>query len=64
MGFQVAFAYSKKSEKELKEMGFRKETIYIKHTSKDKEKGNREFFKMCYPPYQFCTTSFWGAGPS
>ena len=63
VGFQVAFAYSEESEKELKKMGFTKETVYMKHTSKDKHEGDKEFFTMDYIPYQFCTTSFWGAGP-
>jgi hypothetical protein len=63
MGFQIAFAQSKESEKELKKMGFTKREVYIKHTSKKKEKGDSEFFSMRNPPYQFCTTNFWGAGP-
>ncbi len=63
MGFQVAFAYSNESEKELKKMGFTKETVYMRHTSKKKKEGDSEFFRMRSTPWQFCTTEFWGAGP-
>ena len=64
MPFQVAFAYSEESKKELKKMGFTKETVYMRHTSLKKGAGDSEFFSMRARPWQFCTTDYWGAGPS
>jgi hypothetical protein len=74
MAFQVAFAWSDRSEAELKSLGFEKREVYMKsapygppiggdetHTDMQKRLGDQEFFKMLHPPFQFCTTSFWGA---
>lgn len=66
MGIQIALAWSKDCEKELKEMGFEKKEVYIKSapagtTKESNKKGDAEFFKMNRSPYQFVTTSFWGA---
>jgi hypothetical protein len=68
MGYQIAFAWSEETEAELKANGFEKREVYIKNappgiTSESNEKGNSEFFRMNYPPFQFITTSYWGAGP-
>lgn len=75
MGLQVAFAWSSESEQEMLAMGFKKQEVYIKQapsgfpapdgkTISDHEKalGDREFFGMSRPPFQFVTTSYWGAG--
>lgn len=67
MAFQIALAWSKETSKELEEMGFRKTEVYIKNapgvtTEESKKLGDREFFRMKHPPYQFVTTSYWGAG--
>jgi hypothetical protein len=64
MAYQVIFAYDKPCEKELIKMGFTKETVYMKHTFKGKKEGDSEIFNMKDRPFQFCTTDFWGAGPS
>jgi hypothetical protein len=68
MAFQIALVYSKACEKELKDMGFKKQTVYMKHapgftTKESKDLGDSEFFKMQNTPWQFVTTSYWGAGP-
>lgn len=68
MGFQIAFAWSEETEAELKANGFEKREVYIKTappgtTAESNEKGNAEFFRMKRPPFQFITTSYWGAGP-
>jgi hypothetical protein len=75
MSFQVAFAWSKESEEEMVKMGFTKREVYMKdapppgplepgegHTAKQRTLGDKEFFAMNRPPYQFATTSYWGAG--
>lgn len=75
MGYQVAFAYSEKTAAELESMGFRKQEVYIKqapsafpvpngvsHSEHEKQLGDREFFAMQNPPFQFATVSYWGAG--
>jgi len=65
---QIAFAWSKETEKELIKKGFEKEVVYTKSyfevdDSDDAEKnGDRDFFDMKYTPYMFITTSWWGAG--
>jgi len=68
MGYQIALAWSKKCEEELIEMGFRKTEIYMKlapsgMTKESNEKGDSEFFDMKHSPFQFITTSYWGAMP-
>ena len=64
---QIAFAWSKESEKELIKKGFEKEEVYTKiyfegKDSDEAEKnGDNDFFDMKNKPYQFITTSWWGA---
>lgn len=63
----IALCWSDKCEKELIEKGFEKQEVYIKsapfHSNSEKAEalGDREFFAMDYKPYQFVTTSWWGA---
>ncbi len=69
MPIQIALAWNNHSEKELIEMGFKKQEVYTKQAPSGKnsdeaeKKGDSEFFSMAYPPFQFVTTSWWGAGP-
>jgi len=76
MGLQVAFAWSDECATELEKLGFEKREIYIKraptafpvpegatHAEHEKRLGDKEFFAMNRPPFQFVTTSFWGGGP-
>ena len=69
MSFQIAFAWSPECEAELKSKGFRKREVYIKYfdaggTSEETKKaGDHDFFRMKCIPFQFTTTSWWGAGP-
>jgi len=70
MPIQIALAWSKKCEKELTERGFEKREVYIKDapfsgkTSKeDCRLGDSELFEMKHSPFQFITTSWWGAAP-
>lgn len=61
--FQIAFAWSPEVAAELEKQGFRKEEVYIKWFGGTKAQGDSEFFRMKpSPPYQFCTTDYWGAG--
>ena len=71
MPYQVAFLWSNESEAELLQKGFRKTEIYVRECPhfqgcKDSEesckKGDSDFFSMNHPPFQFKTTSYWGAG--
>lgn len=69
MPYQIAFAYSKECEKELIKKGFKKTEVYIKSFSGTKpnsdiacKEGDSDFFRMESTPYQFITTSWWGAG--
>jgi hypothetical protein len=67
MAIQVAMTWSEECEKELINMGFNKKEMYIKHapgatTEESIKKGNAEFFSMRHIPFQFFTTSWWGAG--
>ena len=68
MALQIALSWSKPCEQELKKLGFRKRTVYMKHvegggtTKQEVEKGDGQFFAMSVPPNQFVTTSWWGAG--
>lgn len=67
MGYQVAFIWSEKSAVELESMGFKKQEVYMKEgpggsTVEANKKGDAEFFHMKQKPYQFITTSYWGAG--
>ena len=68
MPYQIVFAASEESELELLKKGFKKESVWIKsfqgsETDSEKtcEEGDADFFKMENKPYQFVTTSFWGA---
>jgi len=68
MPLQIALCWNEKSAEEMESMGFEKREVYIKKApgviSKEaKERGDAEFFSMRHPPYQFCTTDYWGAGP-
>ena len=69
MAIQIALAWSPECEKELKQLGFKKTSVYIKDveggaTSKEQEhRGDSQFFQMKHSPFQFVTTSWWGAGP-
>ena len=69
MGIQIALAWSSECEKELIETGFKKTEVYTKipprggkNSDEEKTLGDREFFSMKCPPFQFVTTSWWGAG--
>lgn len=68
MSIQIALAWSPECERELRAKGFEKCEVYVKHvggggTSKEKQTaGDHEFFAMKDPPFQFVTTSWWGAG--
>lgn len=71
MPIQIALSWNKETEKELIEKGFTKREVYVKdffapgcaNSSEMEKKGDSDFFKMKNPPYQFKTTSWWGAGP-
>ena len=68
MSIQIALAWNEECEKELKRMGFRKQEVYLKQappgmTKESNSAGDREFFSMKAKPFQFVTTSYWGAGP-
>lgn len=67
MPYQVVFAWSKDCEKELISNGFEKAEVYLKvapdarNSNESIKKGDAQFFAMRSKPYQFVTTSFWGA---
>lgn len=67
MAKQIAFCWSDSCEKELIKKGFAKKEVYIKDvnggiTTKEQVKiGDKEFFSMMHNPFQFITTSWWGA---
>ena len=71
MAYQIALAYSKECEQELLEKGFEKREVYIRSapspgvstdvTKREIELGDSDFFKMRHKPFQFVTTSWWGA---
>ena len=60
--YQIALAYSKKCEEELKKKGFHKQEVYINYCC-DKKEGESDFWGMKFKPFQFLVSSFWGAGP-
>ncbi|HLE17637.1 MAG TPA: hypothetical protein VI728_05045 [Syntrophales bacterium] len=67
MGYQIVFVWSEESAVELESMGFKKQEVYMKEDSggptvEANKKGDAEFFSMKHKPYQFITTSYWGAG--
>ena len=69
MAIQIALCFSPECEEELIEMGFKKIEHYVKrvekagNTKEQVEEGDSEFFHMTNKPFQFVTTSWWGAGP-
>jgi len=69
MGVQIALAWSESCEEELIAKGFKKADVYMKpapvagNTKEQNHKGDADFMSMRYKPYQFVTTSWWGAGP-
>ena len=69
MAKQIALSWSEKCETELLSKGFVKEEVYIKYvnsgvtTKEQVEIGDADFFDMKHSPFQFVTTSWWGAMP-
>jgi hypothetical protein len=67
MAVRIALAFSPECEKELIAAGFKKQEVYISHdvkgldTKEQVSNGDRAFYEMEHPPYQFVTTSWWGA---
>ena len=67
MGIQIVLAWSEDCEKELIQMGFEKQEVYTKtppfagNSDEEKKVGDAEIFGMKHLPYQFVTTSWWGA---
>lgn len=67
VGLRIALAWSENCEKELLAAGFEKREVYVKvappgPTEESNRAGDREFFAMKHPPFQFVTTSWWGMG--
>ena len=75
MPYQIALAWNDDCEKELIEKGFEKKEVYIKSYGNSEGRkegeaisdvcernGDHDFFSMKHKPYQFVTTSWWGAG--
>ena len=69
MAIQIALVWSPECEKELKQLGFKETKVYIKNvdgcasSKEQKALGDSQFFQMKHTPFQFVTTSWWGAGP-
>ena len=70
MSVRIAMAWSPECEKELIANGFRKIEVYANFESvggitsdEQKESGDHAFFNMKHSPYQFFTSSWWGASP-
>ena len=67
MAVRIALAFSAECEKELIAAGFEKKEVYVSHNVKGKNteeqisNGDKTFFEMEHPPFQFVTTSWWGA---
>lgn len=73
MAMQIALNWSEDTAEELERLGFKKIEVYYKAapvvdvhggesvTEAQKRAGDAEFFSMAQPPFQFVTTSFWGA---
>ena len=67
MAIQIVLSHSKESEEELIKMGFNKTEVYTKlvdgggNTDEQIKIGDTEFFSMKNKPYQFLTSSWWGA---
>jgi hypothetical protein len=68
VAIQIALAWNADCEKELKELGFEKMEVYVKTvatgatTARQVAAGDSAFFRMRNKPFQFVTTSWWGAG--
>lgn len=74
MSVQIVFAWNEACEQELLRMGFEKKEVYIKsapippdgegsYTERQNKAGDAQIFQMDHKPFQFITTSWWGAGP-
>jgi hypothetical protein len=51
------------SAEELEGLGFRKETVWVKHHSHlAREEAERELFQMGHRPLQFLVSDYWGLG--
>ncbi len=67
MSYQIAFVWSPDCEEELKKKGFIKQEVYIKNfhegpnSEETNKNGDNDFFRMKHKPFQFVTTSWWGA---
>lgn len=67
MAIKIALAWSKECENELIASGFKKREVYIsddvpgKNTEEQISNGDLQFYNMKNPPFQFVTTSWWGA---
>jgi len=65
---RIVLAWSKYCEAELIKSGFVKKEVYVNYDTPGKDtdeqvaNGDRAFFDMHNKPYQFVTTSWWGAG--
>lgn len=68
MALQIALEWSKECEQELIAAGFKKRNVYINDdvpgSNSDEQiaNGDSKFYNMKSPPFQFVTTSYWGAG--
>lgn len=58
--FAVIFAHNDKQKAKALELGYREQTVLIKHTF-DKAEAERELFEKIQPG-QFAVTTYWGAG--
>ena len=71
MPLQIALIWSPECEAELQAKGFKKKEVYVKdffwpgvsNSEAACIQGDADFFRMAHRPYQFVTTSWWGAGP-
>ena len=69
MPLQIALAWSPECKAELIQKGFKKREVFIREylgaisTEAGCKLGDGDFFGMKHSPYQFVTTSYWGAGP-
>jgi hypothetical protein len=66
----IVLAASEESKAELKEMGFKEQTVLVHYSlavdsdqAKEKAKSESRMFAMRDVPFMFTTTSWWGAGP-
>ena len=67
MAIQVALNWNDDTEKELLELGFEKQEVYIKTVDRGdsagekKRIGDGQFLGMRFPPSKFFTTCCWGS---